>query len=48
MVWGAQGGFSSIQDNVIAFRTLMTAAASNGRDVDAIKVAVKPLHVYIL
>lgn len=32
MFWGAQGGFSSIQDNVIAFRPLMTAAASNGRD----------------
>ena len=31
----AQGGFSSTQDTVMAFRALMTAAASAGRDIDA-------------
>ncbi|WP_094227054.1 alpha-2-macroglobulin family protein [Methanolobus psychrotolerans] len=31
----ANGGFSSTQDTVMAFRALMSAAASAGRDIDA-------------
>ena len=31
----SQGGFSSTQDTVMAFRALMTAAATAGKDVDA-------------